>query len=97
MKKILEILPRTSQILDILQSFVINVRIFFTVVEHFITYHFNYFFKHDSKNFYEIRLRTPLRTFEAENAQKIRTSRLGRKNGVLIKKISVKEKKLSAI
>ena len=35
---------------------------------------------------YEIRLRTPLRTFEAENAQKIRTSRLGQKNGVLIEK-----------
>ena len=58
----------------------------FTVVKHFITYHLNYFFKHESKNLYEIKLRTPLRTFEAENTQKIRTSRLGEKNGVLIRK-----------
>ena len=45
--------------------------------------------KHDSKYWYEIRLKTPLRTFEAENAQKIRTSRLGEKDGVLIEKKSV--------
>ena len=40
---------------------------------------FTTFSKHDSKNLHEIRLRT-------ENAQKIRISRLGEKNGVIIKK-----------
>ena len=38
---------------------------------------------------YEIRLRTPIRIFEAEKAQSIRTSRLGEQNGVLIEKKSV--------
>ena len=37
----------------------------------------------------QIWLRTPLRTFEAEIAQKIRTSSLSKKKGVLIKKKSV--------
>ena len=36
-----------------------------------------------------MRLRTPSRMFEAENAQKIRAIRLGEKNGVLLGKKSV--------
>ena len=65
--------------------------VFYKCYDFFYCLSLNYSFKHVSKNLYEIRLRTPLRTFEAENAKKIRTSRLGRKNGVLIEKKSVRD------
>ena len=75
-KKILKILPIFCLFLYIWRTFLVNVKISFTVSEHFITHHFDHFFKHDLKNLYELRFRKPLRTFEDENAPKVRKWKL---------------------